>query len=76
MVNNIYSWTRTVKWEVSLRPEQEIRSDVRQPVEGTALDQRRQKVEVKMPRTWERCLCILGFTVYILVQGLGVCHLY
>lgn len=46
---------------MSLRPEQEIRSDVRQPVDGTALDQRIQKAEVKTPH-----MCILGFTVYIL----------
>lgn len=40
VMNNIYPWRGSGKRENSLRQDQEIRSDVRQPVEGTALDLR------------------------------------
>lgn len=49
VVNNIYPWRRTVKWEMNLKLDQEIRSNVRQPVEGTALDQRGQVGKGQIP---------------------------
>lgn len=34
VMNNIYPWRGSGKWENSLRQDQEIRSDVRQSVSG------------------------------------------
>lgn len=58
VVNNIEPWRRAGKLEMSLRQDQEIRSDVRQPVEVTALDQRGRVATGQDTRTLGSTVCV------------------
>lgn len=64
VVNNIYPWRRTGKWEMNLRLDQEIRSTVRQPVEGTALDQRGQVGKGQIPTYLEALSVYIGVHLF------------
>lgn len=78
VMNNIYPWRGSGKRENSLRQDQEIRSDVRQPVEGTALDLRGRVGRGQDTRILGSSVCVeWGVTSSRPpLQGFSVCCLY